>query len=289
MYVRSAGAPRAVGGAQGRAWAGARGERDETPLETLRRAAGWVLRWGGRSPASPLSWEQRQTLVRDLRRHFPHFTERAEALSRAAGCGPIWVALADPGSRAFGIHPEATAGNALRCTLPGAKRWLLRDVRSDGGYRSCGVAVPWCPAHLAGVNEAGLCGAVAVDSPLFPTGAEAGAPSPERTLPPAVMAPGWLLLDQCLERCDRVERALSWCKRRPGGGRARLLFADARGDAAQLAIEGNRRVVMRPDPCTAVASSDVELRCDPRARTLSLVARDAEPVVWACEPGASAR
>jgi hypothetical protein len=287
IRVRSSGPPRAVGAAQARAWVDARRDRDETPAEALRRAVHWVLRWGGRSPASPLSWEQRQALVRDVRRHFPHFAERAEALARAAGCGPIWNALADPASRAFALGLEATGGSGLRCVLPGAKRWLCREIESEGGYRSCGVTVPWLPANLAGLNEAGLCGAVAVEAPLFPTGSRFDGEALESSMGipvPEVMAPGWLLLDQCLERCDRVERALSWCKRRPGGGRARVVFTDTRGDAAQLTIEGTRRLVSRPEAFRAQGSSSSVIHLDPRARTLSVFAPNAEPTVMICKP-----
>lgn len=171
------------------------------------------------------------------------------------------------------MRVDANAPAGLRCALPAKKRWLLRDVESEGGYRTCGITVPWAPANLAGINEAGLCGAVEVDAPLLPSGSdeapESGASVPE------IFAPGWLLLDQCLERCDRVDRALAWCRRRPGGGRARLFLADARGGRAELVMEGTQRAIAPAATrrFRGVGVEDaLEIYLDPAARSLLVCA-----------------
>ena len=64
-------------------------------------------------------------------------------------------------------------------------------------------------------------------------------------------------MQECLQRCDGVGKAIEWCERRPSGGSAALLLADAAGDVAEVALEGARRRVARPrDGLLAVATPE---------------------------------
>ena len=84
-------------------------------------------------------------------------------------------------------------------------------------------------------------------------------------------APAALLAQDCLQRFDRVEKALEWLERRPAGGRARFALADATGAAALFEIDGaeRKRAEPREEPLTPPTSE----RCciavaDPQTRTL---------------------
>jgi hypothetical protein len=87
----------------------------------------------------------------------------------------------------------------------------------------------------------------------------------------ACQAPAILLLEQCLERFDEVEKALEWCERRPGGGRARLLFAHGGGEVGAIELDSGKR--HRLDPASfapAPSRSGGDARLDPAARALEI-------------------
>ncbi|MDJ0864617.1 MAG: hypothetical protein QNK03_00820 [Myxococcota bacterium] len=162
--------------------------------------------------------------------------------------------------------PAPGGGIQLEVALEPAERGLcVRSAVPDGGHPYVALTQASLAACFAGVNACGLAAAGRVLAPPEPG---------ERC-----RAPGLLLVDQCLERLDNVEAALEWCERRPGGGRARLLFADASGAVAALEVEGEKR--LRCDP-TSAAGAELEgpcgqVRLDPGAGALELLLPDAEP------------
>jgi hypothetical protein len=140
---------------------------------------------------------------------------------------------------ALGLASERTpSGARLLRVLP--KGFLLRRSHPDSGYASFEATLPALPGALAGVNEAGLAAAVRA-LPLQD-------PSP-------CAAPAFLLVQHCLQHFDTVEKAVDWCLRRPGGGRASLLFADEKVQQGVL-LEPERRthlhaadgLLLAPDP-----------------------------------------
>ena len=250
--LRCAGAPRDLGLDQGRA------ARDAIRADA--RAHGF--------PAAATLFERVQALrgadapgalARDLARHFPHLAERAAGL--AAGAGVAQAAFLDAlareleGETSDGLHCEAgAASHALELRI--AEPWpltgfVVRRCAPDGGYANLSFTRPAHVGSLAGVNEHGLAG-VAV--PI-------AAPAPDERC----VAPGILLLDQCIERLDRVDKALEWCEHRPGGGRARLFFCDATGASAAIDIEGEKR---HRRSATPAGGAGLVVRVDPRARVL---------------------
>jgi len=122
---------------------------------------------------------------------------------------------------------------------------MVRDFTASGGYRTLSTAPMWLPAGLAGVNERGLAGAALFFS-TRPLVSIAGT-SPSRDREQTVHAPAWLLLDQCLERCDGAAKAIEWCAVRPGGGFAQLAFVDASGARMGIEIEGPARRRIDPE------------------------------------------
>jgi hypothetical protein len=267
VFARCAGAPRDVGADQGRA---AR-ERIRADVRALTGAAGGVvagLRAAVRALAGAHDRAAEATLARDLRRHFPHLDERLAGLAAGAGV-PAAALLAllahEAESTLFGVVrwvlPDVDAGPAptgrlalaLMEPLP-ATGLVARETHPDGGYRSLGVTRPGQIGALAGVNERGLAGAVAI-------GRSAGGAT-------RCAAPGFLLLDQCLERLDSVEKALEWCERRPGEGRALLVFADAQGASGAIGIDGEKRSRCAPPAGPLPDTRGPQLVVDPVARTL---------------------
>jgi hypothetical protein len=262
--LRCAGAPRDLGLDQGRAArdairADARAHgfpAAETLLERVQ-----ALR---RAPAPA-----RSALARDLARHFPHLAERAAGL--AAGAGVAEAALLEALAREL----DRDASDALHCDagLAGdapllriAEPWpltgfVVRECTPDGGYANLAFTRPAHVGSLAGVNEHGLAG---VATPL-------AAPAHDERC----AAPGILLLDQCIERLDRVEKALEWCEHRPGGGRALLVFADATGARAAIEIDGEKRQRRAAAPASGAGFA---VRVDPRARSLSIEGAGVEPL-----------
>lgn len=254
--LRCAGAPRDLGLDQGRAARDAiRADARAYGFPAAESLQGRVASL--RRDAAPV----RSALARDLARQFPHLAERAAGL--AAGAGVREAALLEALARDL----DADADDALRCdagtdgdalALRIAAPWpltgfILRECTPDGGYANLTFTRPAHVGSLAGVNEHGLAG---VASPL-------AAPAHDERC----AAPGILLLDQCIERLDRVEKALEWCEHRPGGGRALLVFADATGAVGAIEIDGEKRHRRAAPPVTG---GGLAVRVDARARTLSI-------------------
>jgi hypothetical protein len=220
--LECAGAPRDLGFDQGVAWGSA------------LRARGAAARF-----ADP-------RVDRDLWRHFPHLAERSAGLARGARVGrqSLMVPLerelrgagaASAGGLALGIDPARSGGASLlvRGFEAGAARDLcLRRSRPDHGLASLEATLPWLVASLAGVNEAGLAA----------TAVSLACPEPGPCAAPAL-----LLVQDCLARFDSTEKAVEWCLRHPAGGRASLLFADARGAQLGVLVDGAQRRVLAPE------------------------------------------
>ena len=146
--------------------------------------------------------------------------------------------------------------------------FVVRECAPDGGYANLSFTRPAHVGSLAGVNEHGLAGvATSLAAPAHD----------ERCA-----APGILLLDQCIERLDRVEKALEWCEHRPGGGRALLFFCDATGASAAIEIDGEKR---HRRAATPVAGAGLAVRVDPRARSLAIEGAGFESVRVALDAG----
>jgi hypothetical protein len=235
-----AGGPRDLGAAQGRSFRSAlQGAFAGAPWrDRLRQRAG--LRSG-----------RAARVARDLRRHFPHRAEAAEALARSARVPEAWLAetLAAGLARSACPLPARAAARAGRAGAPAllAARFAgslaplaLRRSRPDGRLASLEVALAWLPAALAGVNERGL--------------AVCGVPGPP--CPGPCAAPAVLLVQDCLERFESLAAALDWCLRRPAGGRAAILLADAAGEVAGVAFSGVVRRRLRPAQGGLVETGD---------------------------------
>jgi hypothetical protein len=109
---------------------------------------------------------------------------------------------------------------------------FLRRSQPENGYRSLEIGIPWRVPALAGVNQHGL--AVAAS----------GVASSSASLS-SCAAPAALLVQDCLQRFDGVDKALEWCERRPAAGNTSILLADADGALARIDLEGARRRVHR--------------------------------------------
>lgn len=262
------GAPRDLGLDQGRAC------RDAILADARslgwEASGGWLDRLRQRRGAGP-----DPALGRDLARHFPHLDERLSGLAAGAGL-PREALLVLLEEELRGDSVVQTAGVvrgqesppvlALRLRSPLPPTGLLaRTCLPDGGYRHVSLARPALAAALAGVNEHGLAGAAETLDP----------PSRARTSD-RYGTPSLLLLDQCIERLDTVEKALEWCERRPAGGRARFVFADAAGNVGALDLDGERRERIEP-PELKPSESDAWALLDPRAREIELRLIGAEP------------
>jgi len=221
------GAPRDVGGDQGRACAAVLGAHYDG-LPGLERAR---LRLGRVAPAT-------RRLARDLARHFPRQAEAIDGMARMARVPRAWLVErlarelpeASAGA-ALAAGPELAAGAALaaRTTAAGL---ILRRSAPEGGFRSLELTTPWLTGSLAGVSEAGLAVAVVRD----PRGAAST----------ACTAPAILLAQDCLHRFESLEGALDWCLGRPASGPATLVLADADGEVAGVSISRETRSVLRP-------------------------------------------
>jgi len=167
--------------------------------------------------------------ARDVRRHFPHLDERVIGLARGARLPEraLHHLLArELGPEGEGASLRAGFDAAGRIVVQGCEAGILRRVVPDTGFGSVEWTRPWLPGALAGVNGAGLAGAVA----------QAGGEAQE-----GCAAPAFLLLQNCLQQFETVENALEWCERRPAGGNARLFFADSTGGRAVVVLEGSKR------------------------------------------------
>ena len=216
------GAPRDLGLDQGRA---CRAE--------LRRAFGaesWWNRcrlWAGHFAAPTVR------VARDVARHFPRQSETLEGIAVGAGVPFAWLV------ERLDAEFESAPLPALAVQVAAGGSWLARAHggpvrarrrRPEGGFRSLELVRPWLGAALAGVNECGLA-AVAV------AGSSDAADC---------AAPSGLLIQDCLERFERVDAALDWCVGRPCGYAATLLMADIRGDVAGVVCAADGRRVLRP-------------------------------------------
>jgi len=143
--------------------------------------------------------------------------------------------LADLLSGDGGLAVAASTERAERALLgrsfgPGlaAAELVVRHSAPDNDHRTVELAPVWSVAAAIGVNEHGL---AATATAL---------PSPDPLLR-GCAAPAALLVQDVLQRFDAVDTAVEWALRRPAGGYASLLLADAAGRIASVAIEGRKR------------------------------------------------
>jgi hypothetical protein len=177
--------------------------------------------------------------ARDTTRFFPHMAERAEGIARGARVSNAEIAelLASEhrggGETLIGVTPEVDgAGVLIALSTEREAPLFLRRSQPENGYRSLEVGVPWRVPALAGVNEHGL--AVAASAMASSSASLSGC-----------AASAALLVQDCLQRFDGVDKAIEWCERRPAGGMASILLADARGVLARVDLEGELRRVHR--------------------------------------------
>ena len=228
--VLCSGAPRDLGLDQGLRFR----EVIRAELERLRGKGTLRLRapLAGRDP-------RLARLARDMARFFPHLAERAEGIARGARVSTAELAmlLARDCSREsetlVGARAEAAgSGASIALSIEREAPFFVRRSQPESGYRSLEIGIPWRVSALAGVNERGLAVAgsslVSISAPLS-----------------TCAAPAVLLVQDCLQRFDRVEKALEWCERRPAGGSASILLADAGGVLARVDLAGERRRVHR--------------------------------------------
>jgi hypothetical protein len=269
--VSCEGAPRDLGFDQGRAC------RDEIRADVGAFAGVWRRPWLRRLFREPLvGFDAR--LARDVARHFPHLDERIAGLADGAG-RPREELLALAALEVFSticararLDP-ATGG--LELAWPHAAPptgFVARAARPDGGYANLTITRPGLAFALAGVNDHGLAGVV-----------QAGrwANQGDRW-----HAPASLLLDQCIERLDTVEKALEWCERRPGGGTALLLFRDAAGACGAIEVDGEKR--SRVEPPSEPRDREDEgplVRVDAAARAIAVGGGRVEPARFALDQG----
>ncbi len=211
--MRCAGAPRDLGLDQGRAAEGA------------IRAAVRDGRPDGRS----------LRVARDLERFYPHHAERMQGLSLGAGVparvlsARLAELLAGDAGLAVALSSERAPGALLGRSIHAAPGSLvLRASAPDNDYRTLELAPAWSAAAWIGVNEHGL---AATATAL---------PAAEAQLA-GCAAPAQLLVQDVLQRFDSVDKAVEWALRRPAGGTASLLLADASGSTAAVGIEGRER------------------------------------------------
>ena len=177
--------------------------------------------------------------ARDATRFFPHMAERAEGIARGARissadvaallareCRGGWETL-------VGVRAEGSgSGVSIALSSERESPLFVRRSQPENGYRSLEIGIPWRVPALAGVNQHGLAvatsGMVSSSEPLS-----------------TCAAPAALLVQDCLQRFDDVEKALEWCERRPAGGDASILFADANGVLARIDLAGELRQVHR--------------------------------------------
>jgi hypothetical protein len=219
LRVRCAGAPRDLGLDQGQAACAA--IRAVSPSGFAGRLRGLLA--GG--PAG--------RVARDLERFFPHHAERLQGLSLGAGVradallARLDALLAGDGGLAAAV--SGAPGALLARSLAGpANALVLRESAPDNDYRSLELAPATSAAAWIGVNEHGL---AATATAL---------PAPDASLE-GCAAPAQLLVQDVLQRFDTAEKAADWALRRPAGGHASLLLADATGRVAAVEIEGRKR------------------------------------------------
>jgi hypothetical protein len=252
-WAECEGAPRDLGFDQGRAL------RDEIRADL--RALGWepargpISRW--RARGRPAAFDA--SFARALAHHFPHLDERVAGLADGAGCRRDWVSALATRELATALAADVrrdAVGLELRWREPLPPTGLVvRHTRPDGGYANLAVTRPGVVCAVGGVNEHGLAAALQIERPV-----RAGDPC---------HAPGALLLEQCIERLDGVEKALEWCERRPGGGGATLVFADASGASGAITLDGAKRARVVA-PVAPLDGAGPTVRIDSAARTIEV-------------------
>ena len=209
-FVRCAGAPRDLGLDQGAA------------ASAAIRAAVSVRRTGG---VAPRTW-------RDLARFFPHHAERMQGISLGARVPEAALAAELAALLAGDAGLAVAAGGVLARSLAAAPASLvLRASAPDNDYRSLELAPAASPAAWIGVNEHGLA-ATATALPAVKASLSGCA------------APAQLLVQDVLQRFDGVDKAVDWALRRPAGGHASLLLADASGRTGAVEVDGRTRRIL---------------------------------------------
>jgi len=241
--IECAGHPRDMGFAQGLA------ARSAVRAELVR----------ARLPVDRSRWPSLRALVsgpvrgggagREFYRHFAHQSERLEGLAQGAGAPVDSLLDLHLRVRAGGVHAGLLARRAsLRARTVGAgetKRallerslprpiedeagWIVRESRPAVGFASLEIGLPWLVSSIAGVNEGGL--SVLAGPQLW------GRPGREGWPPSA------LLVQECLQRFDRLDGALDWCRKRPVEGDQSFVLADATGAVATVIANGRDRRV----------------------------------------------
>ena len=221
LRVRCAGAPRDLGCEQGGA------------ARALIRAA--LPRGLAAGVRHLLPGVRVRRVARDLERFFPHHAERMQGLSLGAGVperalwGTLAELLAGDGGLAAAISSARVPGALVARSLVGAADALvIRESAPDNDHRSLELAPAASPVAWIGVNEHGLA-ATATALPALDAALEGCA------------APAQLLVQDVLQRFDSVEKGADWALRRPAGGHASLLLADATGRIAKIEVEGRTR------------------------------------------------
>jgi hypothetical protein len=181
--------------------------------------------------AAPTALARR--VARDLERFFPHHAERLQGLALGAGVAELglFAPLADllAGEGGLAVAAHGASGPLLARSLPTAPAALvLRESAPDNDYRSLELAPAASVTAFIGVNEHGL---AATATAL---------PAPDSSLD-GCAAPAQLLVQDVLQRFDSAEKAADWALRRPAGGHASLLLADAGGNVRAVEVEGRTR------------------------------------------------
>ncbi len=226
--VRCAGAPRDLGLDQGQAFG------------ALVREQLGALPWRGARLREWLPGSRSRRIWRDLQCYFPHHAERTLGLSAGAGVparalvAPLSGLLDGDGALALGAQGAGEGRALLGRSFTAPDVWAVRHSAPDNDYRSVELAPVWSVAATIGVNQHGLAAMVTA-------------------LPPAAAAlagcaaPAALLVQDVLQRFDTVDKAVEWALRRPAGGFAALLLADAAGALGGVRIEGRARRALTPD------------------------------------------
>jgi hypothetical protein len=174
---------------------------------------------------------------------------------------PLATLLDGDGGVGLGIAGEGRAllGRSCGAPEPGA----VRHSAPDNDYRSVELGPVLGVAATIGVNEHGLAAMVSA-SPPAPAALEGCA------------APAALLVQDVLQRFDSVDKAMEWVLRRPAGGVASLLFADATGALGGVRVEGRSRRALEPDGGLLFALAALDQRVSLEKAAAGLLRLDAE-------------
>lgn len=252
------GAPRDLGLDQGaacaqaiRSWLDERGiARGRRWFPNLRRLTSGGVLGGG--------------VGREVVRHYPHLAERMSGIARASGVS-LDALMEDVVASTYGVEgsPFATPAIAFAAgyseapllgrTLDGALPWALRRSSPEIGFASVELTLPWLAGGLAGVNEAGV-------------GAALGTPVEAPRMKGALAAPGWLLVQECLQRFGELDGAIEWCLKRPVSGHFSLLLGDAKGDRVLVELAGDSCRLIQRGGDVALHGGTAEEQDDVRKR-----------------------